>query len=98
MSLPLGISGQVLALAGDALGKPTGDAFDGPLSFSVDQPLLASLQVAADGFSAILTSLAIGTVVVSASGLVGGRTISGSLSVDITDVATQILLSLKLPS
>lgn len=91
-------SAPVTAQAADAQGHPTGDAFDGPLSWSVDHPEIATLTPAADGLSAVLAGVSPGSVVVSAAGQVQGQSVSGTLNVQIVDVSTQILLTLGTPT
>ena len=92
-SLPINETAPVSAQPGDAQGKSTNQQFDGPLSWSVSDPSLASISPSPDGLSAVLAGLGVGTVTVSASGSVGGNSISGTVVVQVTDVATQILLS-----
>lgn len=94
--LPINQIGAVTAVAEDAAGNPTNEGFTSIPAWSVNDPALASVVPAANGLSAILTPLKAGTVVVSVSGSVASNPspISGSLSVDITDISTQIGLSL----
>lgn len=98
VSVPVGKVGVITASTEDAHGSPTGETFASPPVWSVDKSEIASIQASPDGLSAVLTPVAPGVVNVSVVGNVASNPnpISGTLAVPITDVSTQIALSLAL--
>lgn len=92
--------GHKLALAIaflDANGNPmlTTPTPDSPPAWSNTTPATETLVAAADGLSAVATSVAPGTDSISLSVVVGGATFSASLGVEV-DAAPQVLTSVQI--
>jgi len=99
VSIAIGFKVPITAVAADAEGHPTGDSFDASPQWSLEDTTLGTLDVSADGLSALLTPLGpLGSTTVNCSGAVGGKTITGSLPVTFgAGVSAQILLTLGTP-
>ncbi len=84
----------------DAKGFPTGQAFDQPPVWSVDDATVVSLAPAADGMSCVIAGQKPGNANVSVSGAVAGKSFAGSVAVPVVGgdaVAIKVNLGAAVP-
>lgn len=93
----------ITAAAVDDAGAPANLPTGVVPAWTTDNPANATIAAAADGMSAVLTPLVVGTSVVTATAtMADGSTISGNLTITITDEAvnkpTRLILTSGTPT